>query len=702
MRKPVWFVLGLLVCLTTLTASLVPVVDAPSITVDTNKVSYLHRQKVIVSVSGGTPNGIVMIQFARAHPIGVVWVDQDNFDGDGEFEYQLEIPLDWSTGSYTVRVKDSETGQEGSMTFTVTTPPPSPPPRPNKRPKADAGPNVKISVGSTIHFSGAGSYDKDGYIISYSWDFGDGSTATGDVVSHVYSKLGQYTATLTVKDNRGAEDSDKCHVKVWDPPVHVMNRFGELVPGKKKGHVVDASDVANTTVTLNTTEPVTVTVLVYDGNPYPEDPIPAIALPIYVDVEVSNSTAVEWPIYVEMFYTDEEVEGLEESSLGIYYWFNGTWQRCSDTGVDIERNVVWAYMTAEEASGSPILMGGMPTIIIPPLPPILSNLTITPDEVERGDNVTIGFDIENIDSQSFTYIVTMRIENVESPPPSWPPYNVTLMIYVELEAYESKAVSHTITLDTVGDYDVTVDGLTGRARALRPAEFVVSDLSITPEEVELGEGIDVWTFKISVDVKNVGELEGSHTVDLMVDGSVVESRTVMLIGGERRLIVYDVMRGVGFYAVEVDGLTGSFEVKAPPKPAEFEVADLEIAPEEVEEGEEVTIAFTVSNVGEEEGVYTAELEIDGSLEDSEEVTLAGGESAEVSFEVMRDAGSYQVGVDGLAGSFTVIEPLRPGPVLSPGYVAGIAIIIVAAAAIIYIIKSGKVPQFLSSKETTQS
>ena len=59
-----------------------------------------------------------------------------------------------------------------------------------------------------------------------------------------------------------------------------------------------------------------------------------------------------------------------------------------------------------------------PPIIIPPLPPILSKLTITPAEIERGDNVTIGLDIENIDSQSFTYIVTMKIENVNDPPPT--------------------------------------------------------------------------------------------------------------------------------------------------------------------------------------------------------------------------------------------------------------------------------------------
>lgn len=92
---------------------------------------------------------------------------------------------------------------------------------PNKKPKADAGPNVKISVGSIIQFSGAGSYDKDGEIVSYIWEFGDGETATGSEVSHYYWEPGHYTVTLTVMDNRGAEDSDKCQVKLWWRPALV-------------------------------------------------------------------------------------------------------------------------------------------------------------------------------------------------------------------------------------------------------------------------------------------------------------------------------------------------------------------------------------------------------------------------------------------------------------------------------------------------
>jgi len=86
---------------------------------------------------------------------------------------------------------------------------------------------VKISVGSTIHFNGAGSYDKDGEIVSYRWKFHDGTTAMGVEADHTYTEPGHYTVTLTVKDERGAEDSDKCEVFVWKPPAPVKDKFGQ-------------------------------------------------------------------------------------------------------------------------------------------------------------------------------------------------------------------------------------------------------------------------------------------------------------------------------------------------------------------------------------------------------------------------------------------------------------------------------------------
>lgn len=55
----------------------------------------------------------------------------------------------------------------------------------------------------TVTFSSSGSSDPDGSIVSYAWNFGDGSTSNEANPVHLYSSQGSYTATLTVTDNNG-------------------------------------------------------------------------------------------------------------------------------------------------------------------------------------------------------------------------------------------------------------------------------------------------------------------------------------------------------------------------------------------------------------------------------------------------------------------------------------------------------------------
>jgi PKD repeat protein len=54
-----------------------------------------------------------------------------------------------------------------------------------------------------VSFSSAGSIDPDGSISSYSWNFGDGGTSTAANPSRTYTTPGNYSARLTVTDNRG-------------------------------------------------------------------------------------------------------------------------------------------------------------------------------------------------------------------------------------------------------------------------------------------------------------------------------------------------------------------------------------------------------------------------------------------------------------------------------------------------------------------
>lgn len=55
-----------------------------------------------------------------------------------------------------------------------------------------------------VNFDASSSYDPDGTVSLFSWDFGDGKTDEGVTVSHVFETWGTFTITLTVRDNRGA------------------------------------------------------------------------------------------------------------------------------------------------------------------------------------------------------------------------------------------------------------------------------------------------------------------------------------------------------------------------------------------------------------------------------------------------------------------------------------------------------------------
>lgn len=67
---------------------------------------------------------------------------------------------------------------------------------------------------------GSGSFDADGPIATYAWDYGDGEGASGTAASrtHTYAAAGTYPVTLTVTDGSGATDSFSQSVVVQDAP----------------------------------------------------------------------------------------------------------------------------------------------------------------------------------------------------------------------------------------------------------------------------------------------------------------------------------------------------------------------------------------------------------------------------------------------------------------------------------------------------
>ncbi len=80
---------------------------------------------------------------------------------------------------------------------------------------AEAGPDVTVAAGDVVSFDGSTSSDPKGGLLSYSWDFGDGSGSdSGARVSHVYTVPGTYAVVLTIDDVEDNQDLDTLTVTV--------------------------------------------------------------------------------------------------------------------------------------------------------------------------------------------------------------------------------------------------------------------------------------------------------------------------------------------------------------------------------------------------------------------------------------------------------------------------------------------------------
>jgi PKD repeat protein len=90
----------------------------------------------------------------------------------------------------------------------------------NQMPVAVAGADVLVGdVPLTVNFNSTGTTDPDGSVVSYLWDFGDGTTATGANPSHTYVIPADYAVTLTVTDNEGATTSNGVGIAAQPPNI---------------------------------------------------------------------------------------------------------------------------------------------------------------------------------------------------------------------------------------------------------------------------------------------------------------------------------------------------------------------------------------------------------------------------------------------------------------------------------------------------
>ncbi|MBA7674646.1 hypothetical protein ES703_82867 [subsurface metagenome] len=148
-------------------------------------------------------------------------------------------------------------------------------------------------------------------------------------------------------------------------------------------------------------------------------------------------------------------------------------------------------------------------------------------------------------------------------------------------------------------------------------------------------------------------------------------QTVTLNPGESKVVTFEVTPSKArAYQVTVNGLTGSFV--ASPVPGYITITYLRFEPPAVNVGEEIAIRVNAGNEGETTASRTVECKINGVVIGTITVTLDPGQWRGLFFYFTpEEAGTYDVEVDGLTGSFvttTVPLPLAPCPYC--GYITG--------------------------------
>jgi PKD repeat protein len=93
-----------------------------------------------------------------------------------------------------------------------------------------------------VNFSSAGSYDPDGGIASYSWNFGDGTVSSEPNPVHTYSTPGTYTASLVVTDFSGlASAADTVTIVVQTNNILYVANIAMSLSSTKQGYQATAT-----------------------------------------------------------------------------------------------------------------------------------------------------------------------------------------------------------------------------------------------------------------------------------------------------------------------------------------------------------------------------------------------------------------------------------------------------------------------------
>ncbi|WP_249361431.1 hypothetical protein [Haloterrigena sp. H1] len=389
-----------------------------------------------------------------------------------------------------------------------------------------------------------------------------------------------------------------------------------------------------------------------------------------IDVTFSYENPNDAPLgsysrFVEGTTTDEPPSEFEPGQ----HTFTVEWTPESD-----DERLVWEADFSTFGYEEPITAATPPAGELEPSQPATFNVSSleTNSPVEQGVPLEVDAEIENVGGENGTQNVSLAIDETT--------VNET---EVSLEPGENQTASFTVDTDDLepGEYPLSVATENETAETTitveepsEPATFGVS-IDETNSPVIPGEPLAV-----EATLENVGDRAGTQDVEIAVDDTPGESTAVTLEPGGTQTVTlnYDTANlepGEYSLTVSTENETAE-ETVIVEQPATFAVADV-TAPETGQSGEEVTVSATLENVGDREGTQTVAYAIDEQVVDESSVTLASGETTEISFTSQLPPGTstHTIATDDDQASVTIEavpadggatpEPEPPGPPQPP-------------------------------------
>lgn len=184
----------------------------------------------------------------------------------------------------------------------------------------------------------------------------------------------------------------------------------------------------------------------------------------------------------------------------------------------------------------------------------VSNLKVSPSEVEADQPVTVSADLRNLADTQATCHCCLLCQGKEVQAKD-----------ITIAGGSKDKVTFTLSQGTPGIYEVQLGNLSDSFKVLKPAGFEVVSLDILPNPAKVGEET-----AITLSIENVGETADTYTATLVVDGAVYETRDVTLAGGATEPVSFSLSKeSPGSYNIEIGGRETILKVWQPPPTGTF-------------------------------------------------------------------------------------------------------------------------------------